>query len=90
MGYLEAQNVVIEYRWADGQYDRLPTMVEDLLGRQVAEVFAAGPPAAPVVRLPLRRFQSSSVMGWTGEARPVESLNRPAVMLRASICSPLS
>src|SRR5262245_14402154 len=46
MSYREGQNVTIEYRWAEGRYDRLPAMADELVGRKVSVIFASGGPAA--------------------------------------------
>jgi putative ABC transport system substrate-binding protein len=45
-GYVAGQNVAIEYRWAEGQYDRLPAMAAELVGRKVDLIAAFGPPLA--------------------------------------------
>jgi ABC transporter substrate binding protein len=45
-GYVEGQNVAIEFRWAEGQYERLPAMAAALVRRQVAAIVAAGTPSA--------------------------------------------
>ena len=46
LGFAEGRNVAIEYRWAEGRYDRLPEMADDLVRRRAAVIVAGGDRAA--------------------------------------------
>ena len=78
-GYVEDQNVLIEYRWAEGRYDRLPALAADLVNRRVAVIASTGGPdvveaaAAATTTVPIVFLGSDVVL----KTRVITSFNRP-------------
>jgi putative ABC transport system substrate-binding protein len=78
-GFIEGQSVSIDFRWADGKYDRLPTLAAELVRRQVAVIFAAGG-SAPAQAAKRATSQIPVVFSSGGDPVSgglVASLNRP-------------
>ena len=79
VGYVEGQNVVIEYSWAEGQYDRFPTLVAELIRHRVAVIAA---PASTSAVLVAKKLTTTIPIVFLTAADPVEaglvaSLARP-------------
>jgi putative ABC transport system substrate-binding protein len=77
-GYIESRNVAIEFRWAEGHYDRMPEMATDLARRQVAAIFASAPPGVVAAK----RATTTIPIIFTSGGDPVAdgfvaSFNRP-------------
>src|SRR5258707_2830234 len=78
-GFVESQNARIEYRWAEGHYDRLPELASDLVRRRVAVIAATGGEPSPQVAKAATRTIPIVFManGDPVAADLVASLNRP-------------
>ena len=76
-GYVEGQTVGIIYRYADGQYGRLPALADDLISNNVVVIFAGGPPAAHAAKAATTTKPIVFTSGDPVTSGLVASLNRP-------------
>ena len=79
LGYVEGQNIIIEYRYAEGKWDRLPELAAELVRLKIDTILVGGP---PLVRAAMNATKTIPIVMWGAGTDPVEeglikSLARP-------------
>ncbi len=81
-GYVEGQNLTVEYRWAEGHYDQLPGLAHDLVGQKVNVILAMGDEPARIAKGATATIPIAFITG----ADPTASVRRAGVKaLRATV-----
>ncbi len=77
LGYVEGRNIVVEYRWAEGDYNRLPNLAKELVGLNPDLILCGGPPAARAVKAATKTIPIVFVAGSPVVAGIVSGYAKP-------------